>query len=118
MKKSIISPLCSAFIIPGLGQVINGEIKKGGIILLSVLAVIISAAIEMYRLIKASLEGLAINELYPEMVISKFKAQDHTILWILSLIFACIWFYSVIDAFIVGKKLDFKEKNHEIISDR
>ena len=33
MKKSIISPLCSALIIPGLGQVINNNIKKGLIIL-------------------------------------------------------------------------------------
>jgi len=109
MKRSIISPLCSALIVPGLGQVINNQIKKGVILFLSVFALLIAGAIEMYRLIKASLKGLALNELYPEMVISKFKEQDHTLLWILFLIFVCIWLYSVIDAFIVGKRID-KEK--------
>jgi uncharacterized membrane protein len=113
MRKSIISPLCSALVVPGLGQVINGQIKKGVIICLSLLVLLVVGAIEIYSLIKASLKGLAINELYPEMVISKFKIQDHTVLWILSLIFVCIWLYSVIDAFVVGKKIDQQEKGRQ-----
>ena len=122
MKKSIISPLCSALVVPGLGQIINGQIKKGIILCLSVFILLISAAVETYFLIKASLKGLAINELYPEMVISRFKAQDHTVLWIISAIFVCIWLYSIIDAFIEGRKIDLQEegrgRENEILSHR
>jgi TM2 domain-containing membrane protein YozV len=120
MKKSIISPLCSALVVPGLGQIINGQIKKGVALCLSVLVLLILAVVETYFLVKASLKGLAINELYPEMVISKFKAQDHTVLWIIFAIFVCIWLYSIIDAFIVGRKIDLKTEperlKNEILS--
>ncbi|RLB11445.1 MAG: hypothetical protein DRG27_01200 [Deltaproteobacteria bacterium] len=110
MKKSIISPLCSALVVPGLGQIINGQIKKGIILCLSVFVLLISAVVETYFLIKASIKGLALNELYPEMVISKFKAQDHTLLWIICITFIVVWLYSVIDAFIEGRKIDLQEK--------
>ena len=33
MKKAVIASLCSAFIIPGLGQILNNNIKKGLVIL-------------------------------------------------------------------------------------
>ncbi len=110
MKKSIISPLCSALVVPGFGQIINGQIKKGVILCVSVLVLLIAATIETYFLIKASLKGLALNELYPEMVISKFKAQDHTVLWIIFIAFIGIWLYSVIDAFSEGRKIDLQEE--------
>ena len=118
MKKSIISPLCSALVVPGLGQVINNQAKKGLIIFLAVFAILIAGAIKIYLLIKASLRGLAINELYPEMVISRFKSQDHAFLWLLLFIFVCLWLYSVVDAFIVGRKMDLRQGKNEIISDR
>ncbi len=118
MKKSIISPICSALVVPGLGQIINGQAKKGTAICLGVLIMLIAGAIKIYLLIKASLKGLAINEMYPEMVMSRFKAQDHTFLWLLGLIFVCLWLYSVIDAFIVGRRLDLRQGKNEIISNR
>ncbi len=110
MKKSIISPICSALIVPGLGQIINGEVKKGAILCSSVLVLIILGVAEVYHLFQKSIQGLALNELYPEMVISKFKQQDLTFLWILIAIFALIWIYSVVDAFIVGREIDKKEE--------
>lgn len=118
MKKRIVSPLCSALVVPGLGQVLNNQIKKGVIICLSVFAILIAGVVKIYLLIKASLKGLALNELYPEMVIARFKAQNHVFLWILSFVFICLWLYSVIDAFIVGKELDSKKEKNEIVSDR
>ncbi len=118
MKKSIISPLCSALVVPGLGQVINGQIKKGVTLFILIIILILAGAVEIYKLFKLSIQGLAINELYPEMVISKFKAQNHTILWILLFIFLCIWIYSVIDAYIYGKQVDKIEESNEILSDR
>jgi hypothetical protein len=33
MQKAIMSPLCSGLVIPGLGQIINQDLKKGIIIL-------------------------------------------------------------------------------------
>ena len=118
MEKSIISPLCSALVAPGLGQIINGQVKKGLFILGSVLVLIIAATIRMYLHVKEALKGLAVNELYPEMLISRFKAQNHTFLWCLVFIFAVLWVYSVWDAFVEGRKLDLRQGKNEIISNR
>ncbi len=117
MKRRIISPVCSAFIVPGLGQVINNQIKKGLILFFSVFALIGAAVFEIYRLVKKSLEGLALNELYPERVIEEFKAQDHTVLYLIGILFSAVWIYSVLDAYIVGKRID-QEKKDEVIFDR
>ena len=118
MKKSIISPLCSALVAPGVGQVINGQTKKALFMLGSVLVMIIAATIRMYFHIKEALKGLSVNELYPKMVISRFKAQNHTFLWCLFFIFVVLWVYSVWDAFVEGRKLDLRQEKNEIISNR
>ena len=118
MGKMIISPLCSALVAPGVGQIINGQIRKGLFMLGSVLVLIISATIRIYFHIKEALNGLAVNGLYPEMVISRFKAQNHTFLWFLLFVFAVLWVYSVWDAFIEGRKLDSRQGKNEIVSNR
>ena len=96
---------------------INNQIKKGLILFFSVFALIGAAVFEIYRLVKKSLEGLALNELYPERVIEEFKAQDHTVLYLIGILFSAVWIYSVLDAYIVGKRID-QEKKDEVIFDR
>ena len=118
MKKTIMSPLCSAFVVPGLGQVINNQIRKGVVIFLAVFCILITAVVKIFFVIKTLLKELPVNELYPEMILSRFKAQDHTFLWFLAFIFMCLWLYSVIDAFIVGRRIDSMQGKNEIIFDR
>ena len=49
MKKYILSPLCSAFIVPGLGQILNGHMKKGVIILSIVFILIVAGFLGLIR---------------------------------------------------------------------
>jgi TM2 domain-containing membrane protein YozV len=90
MKKALLSSLCSALVIPGLGQILNQEIKKGVFIFLVVFALFVLGVIRLYQMINAVLQNLPINRLDPENVMEGLKAQDHSFLWILLLVFACV----------------------------
>ena len=95
MKRSVLSPLCSAFIVPGLGQILNQNLKKGLIILALVLALFLGGAIKLAFMLRSM-----INQ--PD--IHSFNAL--TSLWYLIFPFGITWIYSVIDAFWTGRKLD------------
>ena len=109
MKRQIVSPLCSAFIIPGLGQILNHHLKKGlailGIVFLLFLAVIFSVT---YTIISI-LERTPI-EPDPEVIMAKFREEDFTLIWFIIIAFGIVWLYSIIDAFLKGRKID-KEKD-------
>ena len=58
MKKATRSPLCSAFVIPGLGQIINQNVKKGVCLLLSVLILFVLGVIKLVQLISVTLQEM------------------------------------------------------------
>ena len=105
MKKAILSPLCSGLVIPGLGQVINQQVKKGICILILVFFLFVATIVELYLIISKAFETKAA---IPDstVFIDKFAAQNLSPLWYLLTAFAILWFYSVLDAYITGKKLD------------
>ena len=111
MKKAIASPLCSAFVIPGLGQILNKELKKGILILGGVFLLFIIGVIKMVQLVKAILQSGNLGTLSPDDIMARFKAQDPSLLWIIMAAFMAIWLYSVIDAFLKGRKIDMAEEN-------
>jgi uncharacterized membrane protein len=102
MKRSFLSPLCSAFIVPGLGQILNQDFKKGLIILAVVLALFLGGTVKFAFLLRSMMNQ-------PE------TASVHALrsLWYLIFPFVIIWIYSVIDAFWRGRKLD-RAKGEEI----
>jgi hypothetical protein len=109
MKRSILSPLCSAFIIPGLGQIVNDDYKKGLIILAAVFLLFVAGTIKLVLIIN-SLIGNNIIELSEIKILTeRIQEQDLSVLWILVILFGFVWFYSVLDAFLQGRKID-KEK--------
>ena len=110
MKKVVLSPLCSALVIPGLGQIINQHIKKGVSILLGVFILFIAAAVKMFYIVSAALKSETINPSDSGVIIDRFRVEDFSLLWCLLLVFAILWLYSVLDAFIAGRKLDQLEK--------
>jgi hypothetical protein len=112
MKKAIFSPLCSAFVIPGLGQLINQDLKKGMLILLGVLFLVIAGIIRLYQMFNVVVKELPINELYPEKVIAELGQQNCVFLGLVLTAFAGLWVYSVVNACLKGKELDeLEEKN-------
>jgi len=109
MKKKIISTLSSAFVIPGLGQIINGQIAKGSILLGGVTALFILIVVKVSSdVVQAlnSIEDTQLNQDFFREVTERLARQSHTYLIILGMIFLGVWVYSVVDAYRTGKRLD------------
>jgi hypothetical protein len=119
MKKYILSPLCSAVVVPGFGQVLNHRIKKGVTMMVLTFALFIAATVKLTMLIISEIKNEdadALNNLLA------FSLPDHSLfgLWIPVGLLAVLWLYSIIDALIDGIKIEkeSKGKNREILSDR
>ena len=110
MKKYIAAPIGSALIIPGFGQVLNGDIKKGLILLGVVFILFIACVIKLIQIITALLPELNPDEINIEEILARINAMDVTFINILLFIFTAVWLYSVIDALIVGIRVE-KERN-------
>ena len=106
MKKALLSPLCSAFVIPGLGQIINQHLKKGSCILFAVFILFVAGIVILIRLINAVQKAETINPSHSPYLIDRLRAADYSAFWYLLVAFGLIWLYSVLDAFLTGKKLD------------
>jgi len=106
MKKAIASTLCSAFVIPGLGQVINQDLKKGVCILAAVFVLFLSGLIAMYLRIDSLIETEDIPATDLTVIVDHLRKADFSLLWFLVAAFVSLWLYSVVDAFVRGRKLD------------
>jgi TM2 domain-containing membrane protein YozV len=106
MKKYILSPLCSAFIVPGLGQIINGDLKKGLCILSTVFVLFVAGTIKLAFTIKSLLKGPENTQLNAATMGERLQGEDFTLLWFLLIIFGAVWLYSVLDAFWTGNKME------------
>jgi hypothetical protein len=104
MKKYILSPLCSGLLIPGLGQILNNEIKKGLLLLGAVFILFVVGSIRLAFVIKFLLSQSPTTD--PLVIMESIKGKYLPSLWILFGLFAVIWIYSVVDAFRTGRRLD------------
>jgi uncharacterized membrane protein len=102
MKRSLLSPLCSAFVVPGLGQILNQNFKKGLIILAVVLALFLAGTVKLAFMLKSIMRQPGTPSVHALRS-----------LWYLIFPFVITWIYSVIDAFWTGRKLD-RAKGEEI----
>lgn len=106
MKKTILSPICSALIIPGLGQVINGSLKKGLVLLALVFLLFLGATLKLLFLFRSLL--VHSETLYegtnPDIL--TFQGEFLSSLYIFIIPFAILWIYSLFDAFWTGRKLE------------
>ena len=106
MKKYIVSPLCSAFIVPGLGQIINRNLKKGLCILSFVFLLFVAGTIKLAFTLRSILQGQEITQLNSATMGERLQGEDFTLLWVLVILFGVVWLYSVMDAFWAGKKME------------
>jgi hypothetical protein len=112
MKKAILSPLSSAFVIPGLGQIINQQLKKGVCLLAGTFILFIAALLKLYQILSAAMEAGSANTSESGFIIERLRAEDFSALWYLLVAFALIWIYSVVDAHRAGRKMDDKQGDH------
>ena len=109
MKKSIVSTLCSALVIPGLGQIINEDLKKGLIILGSIFVLFVAGIFELYALVRALASKPAGTEPHTYDILARIKDLDLTFAWLLLSVFFTVWIYSIVDAYICGRRMDQRE---------
>ena len=110
MKKSILAPLCSALVVPGLGQIINEQLKKGIFILSAVFILFLLTVIESYRIIRSILDKMQINPSNNEMMMDRLGSENLSVLFFLLAVFALLWIYSIVEAYLTAKKIDRLEK--------
>ena len=106
MKKAILSPLCSALVIPGLGQIINQHLKKGSCILFALIVLLVAGIVILSRLINAIQKAEMINPSHSPYITDRLRAAGFSAFWHLIVAFGLIWLYSVLDAYLTGRKLD------------
>ncbi|MFH1491545.1 MAG: hypothetical protein ABII06_21760 [Pseudomonadota bacterium] len=106
MKKYVISPLSSALVVPGLGQIINGQTKKGIVILIIVFILIVALTIDMALTIQSILTVTDISKLTTQNLLMQFRKADFSFLSYLIIAFGALWVYALLDALWVGIRLE------------
>jgi hypothetical protein len=104
VKRYILAPLCSAFIIPGLGQIVNQDLKKGGLILCAVFLLFIVGTVKLVFIVKSMVSQSGIGMVTPPLVMERLG------LWVIIGPFIALWLYSVLDAFLKGWAKDRNNK--------
>ena len=104
MKKTILSPLCSALVVPGLGQVINGNLKKGLIILAMGFLLFLGGVVKLIFIIRLHLNHPEINShTIDRLTETLHREAFHSLIYFI-LAFTMLWIYSVLEAFWTAKK--------------
>jgi len=112
MKKAIASPLCSGLIIPGLGQIMNRDLKKGGLLLGGVFLLFIAGILKLAHLVHSIFRSGNIDIADPEVIMARLRAEDLTLLWAMATLFVLLWVYSVVDAYVGGRRIDEMEEGN------
>ena len=99
MKKSITAPLCSGLLIPGLGQILNQEMKKGLILMGLVFLVFVAGTVKLAFIIKSMTSPLDLEE---TSHLAQLSGGDLLFMAGILGAFAIVWVYSVVDAFWVA----------------
>jgi len=112
MKKAVLSPLCSGLVIPGLGQIINQDLKKGILLLGGILLLFVAGIIKFIRLVHSLFATGTIDISDPEQIMARLRAEDLTTLWVMAALFLLLWIYSVVDAYAGGRRMDEMEERN------
>ena len=110
MKKYITAPIGSAIIVPGFGQVLNGQIKKGLIHMGIVFVIFIAVVIKLTQVIMNLLPELNPDQINREEILARIDVMDISALKVIIFAFLIVWLYSVIDAIINGIKVENERK--------
>jgi hypothetical protein len=109
LKKTVLAPLLSALVLPGLGQVINRQFRKAGILIAIVSLLFLSLIFKLlFDLNKVFIslppEALEKNPHPFATVANTLSQSDKTWLLILLLLLLVVWIYGIWDAFITARK--------------
>jgi hypothetical protein len=111
IKRTILAPLLSAFVLPGLGQIINRQFRKAGVLMAAVSLLFLSLVFKLLYDLNKVLLTLPMEALektpHPFALVARSLSQrDKTWLIALLLILMAVWVYGVLDAYIIAQKTD------------
>jgi len=111
MKRIIVAPLLSAFILPGLGQIINRQFRKAGILMAAVSLLFLSLVFKLLYDLNKTLMTLPAEALektsHPFVLVAQaLSRRDKTWLITLLVLLLAVWVYGVWDAFMTARKMD------------
>lgn len=107
MKKFIIAPLCSGLVVPGLGQILNGQLRKGTILLGFVFVLFVGGAVKLAFIIPSLTR---VSDLSDPSEMAALSQGDLLVLAGIAVAFLILWGYSVVDAFRVALRAERSEK--------
>ena len=110
MKKYITAPIGSGIIIPGFGQILNGQIRKGLILMGVVFVIFVACVFELLQIVMGIVPQLSFGEINSQEILARIDVMDFSMLRVIIILFLLVWIYSIIDAFVVGLKVE-KERN-------
>lgn len=113
MKKYILSPLCSALVIPGLGQILNRNLVKGVVILSLVFILFVGGTVKLAMMIRSLVNQIPIAGYAKDTIMKKLEGEDLSIILYITVAFLILWTYSVIDALWMGLKLERRQGRHD-----
>lgn len=112
MKKSIASPLLSGFVFPGLGQINNGHIWKGVILIITATLWVIILFWHIVSSLLRILKETPDVELTPDWVrtlTQQVKVEGGDFFIVMFFIFIMIWVVGIVDAFFCARKREKKK---------
>lgn len=109
MKRIFLAPLLSAFVLPGLGQIINRQFRKAVLLMAAVFVLFLALVVKLIFDLNKVLLSLPLEVFekshHPFTVVAQvLSRRDKTLLLFLVLILTAVWVYSVLDAFMVTRK--------------
>jgi len=117
MKNSIKGAVFSAFVFPGLGQVVLRYYKRGIPLALAVLLCLLIVLVKALRQAFAILEKIEAQGRAIDMnTISSVAAQasttsDNVVYNFLLLLIILLWIVGIVDAYRLGRKKDLEERS-------
>lgn len=108
VKRAILAPLCSAFVLPGVGQIINQQIVKGIAMMaaatLIFLVLLLKLFLDFSRVVGQVMgPDLTLGSDKWPLILAGLRAQNLTVLWVLLALGGVLWLYSIIDAYWYGR---------------
>lgn len=119
MKRSILAPLCSAFVLPGLGQIVNRQIIKGILLAGGITILFLTILVKVMLDLSAVMGGIMGSNLALEggklpLLLAGMKARDMTMLYILICLGAAVWAFSIFDAYLTGRRYQTQAKEEAL----
>jgi hypothetical protein len=114
MNQATKAALFSALLFPGWGQIYLKKYKRGILIIVPVVAgiifftwAIVQVAIRVLKAVPIKKESVDFSAVV-NLTVSSIKGLDFSYLLIISLAIIFLWIFSVIDAYLLGKKASIK----------